>query len=88
MVITYSIWLYPECEIVEAFKDRQPGSSSHLDELISLFSNVNTWFYFHEDLNSNARARVINARTRDKTRMRVYNSYVLIYARIFIKFET
>ena len=45
MIVTYSIWLYPECEIVEAFKDRQPGSSSHLDELISLFSNVNTWFY-------------------------------------------
>ena len=42
MIVTYSIWLYPECEIVEAFKDRQPGSSSHLDELISLFSNVNT----------------------------------------------
>ena len=49
---------------------------------------VNLSFKFHEDLNSNARARVINARTRDKTRVRVYNSYVLIYARIFIKFET
>ena len=49
---------------------------------------VNLNFKFHEDLNSNARARVINARTRDKTRVRVYNSYVLIYARIFIKFET
>ena len=49
---------------------------------------VNLSFKFHEDLNSNARARVINARTCNKTRVRVYNSYVLIYARIFIKFET
>ena len=49
---------------------------------------VNLSFKFNEDLNSNARARVINARTRNRTRVRVYNSYVLIYARIFIKFET
>ena len=44
---------------------------------------------FHEDPDSNTRARVVNARTRDKkcARTRVYNSFVRIYARIFTKFE-
>ena len=49
---------------------------------------VNLSLKLYDDPCTYARARVINARTRDKTRVRVYNSYVLIYARIFIKFET
>ena len=35
---------------------------------------VSLSFQFHEDPNSNARARVVNARTRDKTCARVYSS--------------
>ena len=44
MLFTYSIRLYPECKVVEALEDRQPGSNSHVDWLVSLFT---TWFYLN-----------------------------------------
>ena len=45
-------------------------------------------FKFHDYPCTNARARVVNARTQDKIGARIYNLCARIYAQIFMKFET
>ena len=46
------------------------GSSDLYLYVVVNYYLVSLSFKFHEDLDTNARARVVNARTRDKTRVR------------------